>query len=674
MKRLSTFLVFAFLGLTGVKAQSDLLYVAGENDNVAGNAPTLYVQGSADLYVEGGVVASGSNTRTSKDGLLQVNGTLHIGDYSGVAPGNFTNATNTDLYTYNNSTLPSAYTYAPGATITYGANANAVSLEYGNQLIQATGSPASPTHFFVLSLPDVPAANNFKTIVGADIYVGVTSLGYGGLDLNNEYLMTQDNSVHIENPSTSTSGTSFAISRLFGGSLENAAPFHENTSGGMVVAGHVQTLNETHGRLTRVTNSTGTYFFPVGSLTTVPTPNVGQNYDLFRPASINLASSAATEFAVALVPDDGFADAGYEMDQSATAFHSLAGINHEYYYKINQIGGTLTNGQQITLTHQFSNNSDANSYPNWSTCGNLPAADFPQTVTIAQWDNNGTNLSWNDVCHGSSPYTENALATCGSVTVTPNTDFCNNTIVNPSPNLDQTTTVAYNVPGSYTTTPGASTQEDYTVAGLFFNVDGGTGTCDGNCAALPLNIVSLTGWNVGNANQIQWVTATEENVDYFMVEKSIDGINFKPITEPDEIPSKVGGYSSNPTTYDYTDNSPNMGNNYYRVREILKTTQYLLTNVINVPLNKQITIANVYPNPTTDKLNVDFVTSLAGTVHVEVYDVLGRLILSNDDAVNEGTNSMVVNTTNLTAGSYFIRLTDATSNFTDTQKFIKITE
>ncbi len=91
-------------------------------------------------------------------------------------------------------------------------------------------------------------------------------------------------------------------------------------------------------------------------------------------------------------------------------------------------------------------------------------------------------------------------------------------------------------------------------------------------------------------------------------------------------------------------------------------------------LTRRLPLPTFDPNPTSGLLNIAFETANTGTVHVEIYDVLGRLVMTNDHAVAEGNNTITLNAQSLTAGSYFIRLTDAASGFTDTQKFIKITE
>ncbi len=604
MKRLSTFLLLAFLGITVAKAQSNELYVVGENDGTPGDAPTLYVSGGEDLYVQGGVVISSTNTRWRR--TYKTLGTLHIGanDSSGTAvAGNWTNSTGASVYAYSQTSVPASTTYQPSATsggIIYGLNSNTVSLEYGNQLITGNDTSAK-TYFYNLSLLDSAVnrttVHSYKTLVGASIYVGVNSFSQGILDLNDEYLNTQNFNVYVQNPSVLTSGTGVALSRIDDNGtphLGNIAPFDDLTEG-MVIASNIA-MGEPNGRLVRYTNTSAPYFFPVGTLVNVPSPGTGQAYDLFRPAEITPSNPTTPKsFGVALAARDGFVDAGTALDQLFTPYNSLAGINHQSYYKINQFTGMLNSMEQITVTHLFSTNSEADLTPNWSTCGNLPASDFPQTITVAQYDNNGINLSWNDVCHNSrsatSKFSDVAL-TCGAVTVTPDSGFCNTTDTQTPPALNSTTTVAYQIPGAHYGQTNTN-QDDYAVAGLFFTVDGGNGSCDGNCAALPLDITSLTGWNVPNQNEneVQWVTATEENIDFFWVEKSIDGINFTNISGDNGVAAH--GTTNTQQTYNFFDKQPNIGDNYYRIQEFTYNNQSVMTNIINVPLNKAITIANI---------------------------------------------------------------------------------
>jgi hypothetical protein len=97
----------------------------------------------------------------------------------------------------------------------------------------------------------------------------------------------------------------------------------------------------------------------------------------------------------------------------------------------------------------------------------------------------------------------------------------------------------------------------------------------------------------------------------------------------------------------------------------------IVTTGINMT-GKTLIIDNIYPNPTLGDLNVEFQTSVPGAVQFEVYDVLGRLIISNYSNAGGSVNTTVLNTSELPAGSYFVRIVEKSANFSDTQKFIKL--
>lgn len=63
--------------------------------------------------------------------------------------------------------------------------------------------------------------------------------------------------------------------------------------------------------------------------------------------------------------------------------------------------------------------------------------------------------------------------------------------------------------------------------------------------------------------EIKWRTESEVNSDYFVLEKSEDGMQFQPF-----IQTKAQGNTSSPTDYIISDNSPVTGVNYYRLTEV----------------------------------------------------------------------------------------------------------
>lgn len=79
---------------------------------------------------------------------------------------------------------------------------------------------------------------------------------------------------------------------------------------------------------------------------------------------------------------------------------------------------------------------------------------------------------------------------------------------------------------------------------------------------------------------------------------------------------------------------------------------------------------NVYPNPTSDNLNVNIDLKKASSVTFTVYNVLGQQVLAPmTKALNAGANTTSVNTNSLSAGMYYMNV--ATEGGSIQQKFTK---
>lgn len=87
-----------------------------------------------------------------------------------------------------------------------------------------------------------------------------------------------------------------------------------------------------------------------------------------------------------------------------------------------------------------------------------------------------------------------------------------------------------------------------------------TTSCAGSrvrlCCYLPVGFTNFYGDKINNVNTLYWQTSNEENIDYFIVERSSDGVNFTDI-------AKVNA-NNIPSSYTYFDNESIIGMiNYY---------------------------------------------------------------------------------------------------------------
>lgn len=81
--------------------------------------------------------------------------------------------------------------------------------------------------------------------------------------------------------------------------------------------------------------------------------------------------------------------------------------------------------------------------------------------------------------------------------------------------------------------------------------------------ALPITLMSFTAQKVENSNLLEWITASEINNDYFLLERSIDGIIWRTINK-----SSGAGNSNTLINYSFSDYDFENTINYYRLSQV----------------------------------------------------------------------------------------------------------
>jgi len=70
----------------------------------------------------------------------------------------------------------------------------------------------------------------------------------------------------------------------------------------------------------------------------------------------------------------------------------------------------------------------------------------------------------------------------------------------------------------------------------------------------------------------------------------------------------------------------------------------------------QLVKINIYPNPTTDKVNLDFTTQKSTTATWVLYNELGKKVKTGSKKLIAGNNQISINMQNIKSGIYFISL------------------
>ena len=190
-------------------------------------------------------------------------------------------------------------------------------------------------------------------------------------------------------------------------------------------------------------------------------------------------------------------------------------------------------------------------------------------------------------------------------------------------------------------------------------------------AALPISLTTFKGEKRSSVNVLSWTTSTETNNAGFELQRSANGINF---TQLAYVQSKAdNGNSTQATTYSYVDEKPFSGVGYYRLKQIDKDGKFTLSEVVVIKGNKstKLELVGVYPNPSTNVLNVSLNAPKTDKVTLVVSDLSGRTILSQNVQIVAGDNLTTVNVSALASGTYTIKAICANGCETTITKFVK---
>lgn len=179
-----------------------------------------------------------------------------------------------------------------------------------------------------------------------------------------------------------------------------------------------------------------------------------------------------------------------------------------------------------------------------------------------------------------------------------------------------------------------------------------TGTDNSN-NPLPVRMLSFAGRLSGEDVELKWQTATEENANGYVVERSYDGRNF----------DRIGFVKANGTTgkvsrYGYMDYNMKSAVAYYRLKQLDNDGAYTYSDVVRVSRESRATnSASVYPNPFTSQFRTEFASQINGQAQIEILDLQGRVVRSQATAVVNGLNTVELSSCeSLETGVYFLRI------------------
>jgi len=188
----------------------------------------------------------------------------------------------------------------------------------------------------------------------------------------------------------------------------------------------------------------------------------------------------------------------------------------------------------------------------------------------------------------------------------------------------------------------------------------------------PLPATGLTASATLSDNQatIKWKTLSEQNTSHFIVERSLDNVNF---TQAGNNVSAAGN-STDQRNYQLLDNIGSLMQSpviFYRVKLVDLDGKSKYSNTVAVRLSAKPQVS-AWPNPFQSSITINITTERSTTIHVRLTDVNGKVLRQTTKAVSKGVTQISMNDLgNLPGGIYLLEAIDERAGLTTVNKFLK---
>jgi hypothetical protein len=181
------------------------------------------------------------------------------------------------------------------------------------------------------------------------------------------------------------------------------------------------------------------------------------------------------------------------------------------------------------------------------------------------------------------------------------------------------------------------------------------------CYKNAVELTQFDGKAMATGNEITWITKSETDNDYFILQRSTNGQLFMDIALVDGAGTKLSQ-----SHYTYLDQLAVNGISYYRLVQTDFNGTKTQSETISVQRHSQINNnLSIVPVPATDMVTVRFDNPNYQNALIQVYDATGRLIASEQTQ----NNSLNLSISQYVAGLYFVHV--QTGNETQIAKMIK---
>lgn len=179
---------------------------------------------------------------------------------------------------------------------------------------------------------------------------------------------------------------------------------------------------------------------------------------------------------------------------------------------------------------------------------------------------------------------------------------------------------------------------------------------------LPLTWRYVKAFSQASNNVVEWAVDNDINNSNFIIEKSINGIEFDAI---ENIPKNISNI------YAYSDkNYSNIGTTYYRIKQVDLDGKYAYSSIVKVNNNNRNKKITILENPVTDFIKLK-INAKTGNYDLQIFNVTGSKVYSEKIILQNNYLEKILPSSNLISGMYFILLTNENNENIAQEKFLK---
>ncbi len=186
---------------------------------------------------------------------------------------------------------------------------------------------------------------------------------------------------------------------------------------------------------------------------------------------------------------------------------------------------------------------------------------------------------------------------------------------------------------------------------------------------LPIILSNFTAVKTNATVDLQWITQTEINNKGFDIERSGD-MNFKTIGY---VKSKADvGNSSKSLAYNFNDEKPLYGNNFYRLKQVDVNGKFSYSNIVSIKNNSNnLSIKLVQDNVSSNEIKIKTATNIAAKLQVSIASLNGKNGFQKNIEIQAGENYSTFQLHSISSGMYILTVKNLMGEIIYTSKFIK---